>query len=168
MKKQEKTNVMRILDQKKINYNSYDYRGTNAVSGMEVATSLNEDPNKVFKTLVTVAKSKINYVFVVPVNKELDLKKAAKSVGEKSVEMIKSKELLPLTGYIHGGCSPIGMKKQFKTVIDKSATNFETFIFSGGKIGYQVEVTLDDLKKVIDYSLEDITTEELLSFQIIK
>ena len=159
IKKQEKTNVMRILDQKKINYNSYDYRGTNAVSGMEVATSLNEDPNKVFKTLVTVAKSKINYVFVVPVNKELDLKKAAKSVGEKSVEMIKSKELLPLTGYIHGGCSPIGMKKQFKTVIDKSATNFETFIFSGGKIGYQVEVTLDDLKKVIDYSLEDITTE---------
>ena len=159
MKKQEKTNVMRILDQKKINYNSYDYRGTNAVSGMEVATSLNEDPNKVFKTLVTVAKSKINYVFVVPVNKELDLKKAAKSVGEKSVDMIKSKELLPLTGYIHGGCSPIGMKKQFKTVIDKSATNCETFIFSGGKIGYQVEVTLDDLKKVIDYSLEDITTE---------
>ena len=159
MKKQEKTNVMRILDQKKINYNSYDYRGTNAVSGMEVATSLNEDPNKVFKTLVTVAQSKINYVFVVPVNKELDLKKAAKSVGEKSVEMIKSKELLPLTGYIHGGCSPICRKKQFKTVIDKSATNFETFIFSGGKIGYQVEVTLDDLKKIIDYSLEDITTE---------
>lgn len=159
MKKQEKTNVMRILDQKKINYNSYDYTETNAVSGMEVATSLNEDPNKVFKTLVTVAKSKINYVFVVPVNKELDLKKAAKAVGEKSVEMIKSKELLPLTGYIHGGCSPIGMKKLFKTVIDKSATNFETFIFSGGKIGYQVEVTLDDLKKVIDYSLEDITTD---------
>ncbi len=159
MKKQEKTNVMRILDQRKINYNSYDYTETNAVSGMEVATSLNEDPNKVFKTLVTVAKSKINYVFVVPVNKELDLKKAAKAVGEKSIEMIKSKELLPLTGYIHGGCSPIGMKKQFKTVIDKSATNFETFIFSGGKIGYQVEVTLDDLKKVINYSLEDITTD---------
>lgn len=159
MKKQEKTNVMRILDQKKINYNSYDYTETNAVSGMEVATSLNEDPNKVFKTLVTVAKSKINYVFVVPVNRELDLKKAAKAVGEKSVEMIKSKELLPLTGYIHGGCSPIGMKKLFKTVIDKSATNFETFIFSGGKIGYQVEVTLGDLKKVIDYSLEDITTD---------
>ena len=159
MKKQEKTNVMRILDQKKINYNSYDYTETNAVSGMEVATSLNEDPNKVFKTLVTVAKSKINYIFVVPVSKELDLKKAAKAVGEKSVEMIKSKELLPLTGYIHGGCSPIGMKKLFKTVIDKSATNFETFIFSGGKIGYQVEVTLDDLKKVINYSLEDITTD---------
>lgn len=159
MKKQEKTNVMRILDQKKINYNSYDYTGTNAVSGMEVAASLNENPNKVFKTLVTVAKSKINYVFVVPVNKELDLKKAAKAVGEKSIEMIKSKELLPLTGYIHGGCSPIGMKKQFKTVIDKSASNFETFIFSGGKIGYQVEVTLDNLKKVINYSLEDITTD---------
>ena len=157
--KVEKTNVMRILDQKKINYNSYDYRGTNAVSGMEVATSLNEDPNKVFKTLVTVAKSKINYVFVVPVNKELDLKKAAKSVGEKSVEMIKSKELLPLTGYIHGGCSPIGMKKQFKTVIDKSATNFETFIFSGGKIGYQVEVELNDLEKVINYKFSDIVKD---------
>ena len=156
MKKQEKTNVMRILDQKKINYNSYDYRGTNAVSGMEVATSLNEDPNKVFKTLVTVAKSKINYVFVVPVNKELDLKKAAKSVGEKSVEMIKSKELLPLTGYIHGGCSPIGMKKNFKTTIDDSAKNFDTIIFSAGKIGYQVEMSLDELSKVIRFQLSEI------------
>lgn len=159
MKKQEKTNVMRILDQKKINYNSYDYRGTNAVSGMEVATSLNEDPNKVFKTLVTVAKSKINYVFVVPVNKELDLKKAAKSVGEKSVEMIKSKELLPLTGYIHGGCSPIGMKKFFKTVIHETASKFDKILFSGGKIGYQVEVSLQDLSKVIKYDLADIVVE---------
>lgn len=159
MKKQEKTNVMRILDQKKINYNSYDYTGTNAVSGMEVATSLNEDPNKVFKTLVTVAKSKINYVFVVPVNKELDLKKAAKSVGEKSVEMIKSKELLPLTGYIHGGCSPIGMKKFFKTVIHETASKFDKILFSGGKIGYQVEVSLQDLSKVIKYDLADIVVE---------
>lgn len=159
MKKQEKTNVMRILDQKKINYNSYDYRGTNAVSGMEVATSLNEDPNKVFKTLVTVAKSKINYVFVVPVNKELDLKKAAKAVGEKSVEMIKSKELLPLTGYIHGGCSPIGMKKFFKTVIHEAASKFDKILFSGGKIGYQVEVSLQDLSKVIKYDLADIVVE---------
>ena len=131
MKKQEKTNVMRILDQKKINYNSYDYTETNAVSGMEVATSLNEDPNKVFKTLVTVAKSKINYVFVVPVNKELDLKKAAKAVGEKSIEMIKSKELLPLTGYIHGGCSPIGMKKQFKTAICLVALTISLLCLAG-------------------------------------
>ena len=159
MKKQEKTNVMRILDQKKINYNSYDYTETNAVSGMEVATSLNEDPNKVFKTLVTVAKSKINYVFVVPVNKELDLKKAAKAVGEKSIEMIKSKELLPLTGYIHGGCSPIGLKKPFLVTIDSSAKNFSSLIFSGGKIGYQVEVDLKDLAKVIHYQFAEVTKD---------
>lgn len=95
-------------------------------------------------------------MFLIPVNKELDLKKAANAVKEKSVEMIKSKELLPLTGYIHGGCSPIGMKKQFKTIIDISAKEFDTIIFSGGKIGYQVEVSLEDLQKVIDFILEDI------------
>ena len=114
--KVEKTNVMRILDQKKINYNTYSYIDTDAISGMEVAEVLGQNPNQVFKTLVTVSGKNINYVFVVPVNKELDLKKAAKVVGEKSIEMIKSKELLSLTGYIHGGCSPIGMKKMFKTV----------------------------------------------------
>ena len=132
--KVEKTNVMRILDQKKINYNTYSYVDTDAISGMEVAEVLGQNPNQVFKTLVTVSGKNINYVFVVPVNKELDLKKAAKVVGEKSIEMIKSKELLPLTGYIHGGCSPIGMKKMFRTVIDESCKNFETIIFSGGKI----------------------------------
>lgn len=151
----EKTNVMRILDQKKIKYNSYSYINTNAISGIEVANALNQDPNKVFKTLVTVGNSKKNYVFVVPVNKELDLKKAAKSVSEKNIEMVKSKDLLPLTGYIHGGCSPIGMKKLFKTIIDVSAK--DDIIFSAGKIGYQVEVNLDDLKKVIPFSLDDIT-----------
>ena len=139
---QDKTNVMRILDSKKIDYIPHYYNDSDNVAGMDVAIYLNENPDQVFKTLVTRAHSGIYYVFVVPVSKELDLKKAAKSVNEKSIEMIKQKELLPLTGYIHGGCSPIGMKKQFKTVIDKSATNFETFIFSGGKIGYQVEVTL--------------------------
>ena len=123
---------------------------------MEVAEALNEDPNMVFKTLVTVGKSGNHYVFLVPVNKELNLKKAAKSVGEKSVEMIKSKELLPLTGYIHGGCSPIGMKKFFRTVINVSASDFEKIIFSAGKIGYQVEVSLDDLKKIIKFDLFDI------------
>lgn len=153
----EKTNVMRILDQKKVNYNSYTYIETDAISGIEVATVLNQNPNQVFKTLVTVSSNKINYVFVVPVSKELNLKKAAKSVGEKSIEMIKSKDLLPLTGYIHGGCSPIGMKKQFKTVIDSSAKNFNTIIFSAGKIGYQVEVSLEELSKIIRYTLEDIT-----------
>lgn len=155
-KNTDKTNVMRILDQKKINYISHNYLNTGAISGQEVAEALGEDPDMVFKTLVTVGKSKANYVFVVPVNKELNLKKAAQSVGEKSIEMIKSKELLPLTGYIHGGCSPIGMKKQFVTTIDKSAAKQERIIFSGGKIGYQVEMTLEDLAKVIRFQLEDV------------
>lgn len=155
-KSTDKTNGMRILDQKKINYVSHNYLDTGAVSGQEVAEALGEDPDMVFKTLVTVGKSKANYVFVVPVNKELNLKKAAQSVGEKSIEMIKSKELLPLTGYIHGGCSPIGMKKQFVTTIDKSAVKQERIIFSGGKIGYQVEMTLEDLAKVIRFQLEDV------------
>lgn len=153
---EEKTNVMRILEQKKIKYNSYSYASTQAISGMEVATALNQDPNCVFKTLVTVGTSRNNYVFLVPVNKELNLKKAAKSVNEKKVEMIKSKELLPLTGYIHGGCSPIGMKKQFKTVINTTAQNFEKIIFSAGKIGYQVEMSLEKLQKVINFTLADI------------
>jgi len=117
---------------------------------------LNQNPDHVFKTLVTVGTSKSNYVFVVPVEKELDLKKAAAAVSEKSIAMIKSKDLLPLTGYIHGGCSPIGMKKQFKTVIDSSAAEFETIIFSGGKIGYQVELPLEELRKVISFELADI------------
>ena len=153
---EEKTNVMRILEQKKIKYNSYSYASTQAISGMEVATALNQDPNCVFKTLVTFGTSRNNYVFLVPVNKELNLKKAAKSVYEKKVEMIKSKELLPLTGYIHGGCSPIGMKKQFKTVINITAQNFEKIIFSAGKIGYQVEMSLENLQKVINFTLADI------------
>ncbi len=153
---EEKTNVTRILEQKKIKYNSYSYASTQAISGMEVATALNQDPNCVFKTLVTVGTSRNNYVFLVPVNKELNLKKAAKSVNEKKVEMIKSKELLPLTGYIHGGCSPIGMKKQFKTVINITAQNFEKIIFSAGKIGYQVEMSLENLQKVINFTLADI------------
>lgn len=145
--KDEKTNVMRILDQKKVKYNSYNYLKTGAISGMEVAKALDENPNLTFKTLVTVGKTNNHYVFLVPVNKELDLKKAAKAVNEKNIEMVKSKELLSLTGYIHGGCSPIGMKKGFKTVIDSSARNYDKIIFSGGKIGYQVETTLDELKK---------------------
>ena len=156
-KNNDKTNVMRVLDQKKIEYKSYNYLNTGAVSGMEVAEALGENPDMVFKTLVTVGKSKTNYVFVVPVDKELNLKKAAHSVGEKSIEMIKQKELLPLTGYVHGGCSPIGMKKQFVTTIDQSAEQFESIIFSAGKIGYQVEVSLEDLGKVIRFQLADIT-----------
>lgn len=156
MKRVEKTNVMRILDQKKINYKSHYYADTDAISGVEVAAVLNEDPNQVFKTLVTVGASKNYYVFLIPVHKELDLKKAAKAVGEKSIVMIKAKDLLPLTGYIHGGCSPIGMKKQFRTVIDASAKEFDTIFFSGGKIGYQVETSLEELKKVLRFEHEAI------------
>lgn len=154
---EEKTNVMRILDSKKIRYNSYSYVNTDAINGVDVATAIGANVNQVFKTLVTVGKTNNHYVFVVPVKKELDLKKAAKAVNEKSIEMLKQKDLLPLTGYIHGGCSPIGMKKFFKTTIDYSAEQFQTIIFSAGKIGYQVEVALDDLSKVINYKLSDIT-----------
>ena len=152
-----KTNVMRILDSFKVDYKHYSYADTDAISGIEVATVLNQNPAQVFKTLVTVSKSKKYYVFVIPVAKELDLKKAAKSVNEKSIEMLKLKDLLPTTGYIHGGCSPIGMKKFFPTVIDETAKNFDTIIFSGGKIGYQVELSLNDLSKIIKYSTADIT-----------
>lgn len=147
---------MRILDQNKIPYLSHFYYDTDAISGMDVAGVLNENPEQVFKTLVTVGSSKNHYVFLVPVNQNLSLKAAAAAVGEKSIEMIKSKELLGLTGYIHGGCSPIGMKKQFKTIIDSSAQQFETILFSGGKIGYQVEVALEALKTVLSFEFCDI------------
>ena len=156
MAKIEKTNVMRILDQKKIDYKFHSYIDSGVISGIDVANVLNQDPNQVFKTLVTIGSSKNFYVFLVPVCSELNLKKAAKAVSEKSIEMIKSKDLLPLTGYIHGGCSPIGMKKTFITTIDESAILFDTIIFSGGKIGYQVEISLDNLKQVIEYNLFDI------------
>mgnify|MGYP002517819933 CR=1 FL=1 len=145
-----------ILEQNKIAYESHTYDATQAISGMEVAMVLNENPEQVFKTLVTVGASKQNYVFVVPVCSELNLKKAAKAVGEKNIEMIKSKELLPLTGYIHGGCSPIGMKKLFTTVIDETAVLYDTIIFSGGKIGVQVELKTEDFKKIINIKFADI------------
>ena len=154
-----KTNVMRMLDKAKVNYKHYTYAETDAVSGIEVAAVLKQNPLQVFKTLVTAAKSGQHYVFLIPVEKELDLKKAAHAVNEKSVEMLKSKDLLPLTGYIHGGCSPIGMKKFFKTTIDSSAQNFDTIIFSAGKIGYQVEMSLDELKKIIKFELKELVCQ---------
>lgn len=158
MKNNDKnTIVYKILDKLKVPYIAHTYITSDAISGIDVANFLNQDPNKVFKTLVTVGKSGNYYVFLVPVNHELDLKKAAKVVMEKSIEMIKSKDLLPLTGYIHGGCSPIGMKKQFKTTIDSSCLRYDTIIFSGGKIGYQVEITLENLSKVIKFTTEDVT-----------
>lgn len=155
----EKTNVMRILDQKQIHYTEYTYKSTEALSGVEVACILNKDPDQVFKTLVTVGKSGEHYVFVIPVAQELDLKKAAKTVSEKNIEMVRSKELLPLTGYVHGGCSPIGMKKLFKTAIDETAILFDTILFSAGKIGFQVEVPVDQLNRVIQYTLADLTVD---------
>ncbi len=152
----EKTNVMRILEQKKVKYEAHSYVGTGAVSGAEVALALGENPEQVFKTLVTIGKTKKHYVFMVPVEQELDLKKAAQAVNEKSIEMIKAKELLPLTGYVHGGCSPIGMKKQFNTTIDASASQFDRIICSAGKIGYQVELPLSDLERLIPLQIKQI------------
>lgn len=148
---------MRVLDAAEITYKHYSYDAKEALSGTEVAACLKQNPAQVFKTLVTCGKSREHYVFLIPVAEELDLKKAAKACGEKSVEMVKSKELLPLTGYIHGGCSPVGMKKFFKTFIDSSASAFETIIFSGGKVGFQVEVSLADLAEVIEFSLAELT-----------
>ena len=156
----EKTNVMRILDQKKIKYNSYYYGDTGAISGVEVAEVLKQNFEQVFKTLVTVGHSKKYYVFMIPVDKELDLKKASIVVGEKSVSMLPSKELLNLTGYIHGGCSPIGMKKQFPVIIYISAQQFSTIIFSAGKIGYQVEVSVLDLEEKMHYFFASIVGEK--------
>lgn len=156
-KKEFKTNVMRIFEQKKAEYKSHSYADTDAISGKEVAEALGENPDRVFKTLVTQGASKAYFVFMIPVLKELDLKKAAKAVGEKSIAMIKAKDLLPLTGYVHGGCSPVGMKKQFKTTIHETAEGFDTIYFSAGKIGYQVQTSLEELSKIIPFELRDIT-----------
>lgn len=156
MAKDTKTNAMRKLDSMKIKYKEHYYTDSGAVSGVEVAEALGENPEQVFKTLVTEGKTGNHYVFLVPVAEELDLKKAAAVVGEKSVAMLKSKELLGLTGYIHGGCSPIGMKKFFRTIIHTTAQNYDTILCSGGKIGFQIELSLDDLAKVIKFELADI------------
>lgn len=155
-KKEEKTNVCRVLDQKKV---PYEFRrfDTEETNGVALAALLGQDPHRVFKTLVTVGKTKTHYVFVIPVCEELDLKKAAKAVGEKNIEMIPQKELLPLTGYIHGGCSPIGMKKFFGTVLHETAKEFDTIFFSAGKIGCQIEMKAADLEKVIVLKYEDLT-----------
>lgn len=156
MAKDNKTNAMRKLDSMKIDYKEHYYTDTDAISGLEVAQALGENPEQVFKTLVTTGKTGNHYVFLVPVAEELDLKKAASAVGEKSIVMLKSKDLLSLTGYIHGGCSPIGMKKFFRTTIHSSAQNFDTILFSGGKIGFQIELSLPSLEKVIKFELADL------------
>ena len=158
MKAADKTNVMRLLEQKKVAYQHYTYESEGAISGVEVAALLQQNPAQVFKTLVTTGRSGAHYVFVIPVGAGLDLKLAARAVGEKSLEMLKQKDLLPLTGYVHGGCSPIGMKKAFRTTIDATAQNFDSIIFSGGRIGLQVQVSLADLAKLVRFQLADITT----------
>ena len=138
---EEKTNVMRILDQKKVPYTPHHYAHPDgAVDGASVAALIDKDPEAVCKTLVTQGASKKYYVFVIPVLKELDLKAAAKAIGEKSIEMIRQAQLLSLTGYVHGGCSPVGMKKQFPTVLDESVEGLDTIVVSAGKIGAQVEL----------------------------
>lgn len=153
----EKTNVMRVLDAHKIKYEFFHYNPDPTLTGADIARILGEAPEEVFKTLVTTSKSGKNYVFMIPVERELDLKKAAAAVGEKSVEMLKSRDLLPLTGYVHGGCSPVGMKKNFKTFIDATAKNFPLITFSGGKVGAQVRTSLEDLCKVVNVRLADIS-----------
>ena len=155
-KNEQKTNVMRLLDQAKIPYEYHCYADTDAISGVEVADVLGKPRERVFKTLVTVAKSGAHYVFVIPCEMELQLKKAAAAVGEKAIEMLKSKELLPLTGYIHGGCSPVGMKKPFRTVMHETAQMHPTICVSAGKIGYQVEIAPDDLQKAVKFTYADI------------
>ena len=145
MKNNDKTNVMRVLDQKKISYTSHSYEPDASMSGEEIAALLGEDADRVFKTLVTQGKSGQYYVFVVPVKEELDLKKAAKAAGEKSVSMIKQKELLPLTGYVHGGCSPVGMKKKFPAFIHETARQYERMFVSAGRVGFQIELAPEDL-----------------------
>ena len=152
-----KTNPMRILDSKKIKYKVYDYSATPFTDGKEVADCLKEDYSICFKTIVTKGKSNQHYVFMLPVDKELDLKKCAKAVDEKNIELIHLKELFSLTGYVHGGCSPLGMKKEFKTVIDESILDKNVIIFSGGKIGYQIEISLLDLKDKFNFTFFNIT-----------
>ncbi len=156
MKKDDKTNVMRLLDSRKVSYESHTYEPDPTLTGAEIAGILGEDAAKVFKTLVTQGKSGAYYVFVVPVEAELDLKKAAKASGEKAVSMIKQKDLLPLTGYVHGGCSPVGMKKQFPTFIHETATSYDKVFVSAGKVGYQIELSPQDLINVAGCKSADV------------
>ena len=151
-----KTNALRMLDKIKAEYKCYHYTPDATLTGAQIAAILEQNPKQVFKTLVTIGKSRRYYVFMLPVERELDLKKAAAAAGEKALEMVKQKELLPLTGYVHGGCSPIGMKKVFPLIVHNSAAEFATLIFSAGRVGTQVETSLDNLRKIVPYKLFDI------------
>lgn len=155
--KEHKTNAIREMEAAGADFETHYFDCDEALSGVEVAATLGQDPDCVFKTLVTQAKSGQHYVFMVPVACELDLKKAAHAAGEKAIAMIKSRELLPLTGYIHGGCSPVGMKKPFPTIIDETAELYDRIMFSGGRIGCQIETSLSQLQLVVPVTCADIT-----------
>lgn len=155
-KSADTTNAVRHITAMKLEFSVLSFECPTALSATEISAMLSIPGEKVFKTLVTVGRSGEHYVFMVPAGNELDLKNAARAVGEKSIEMIKNRELLPLTGYIHGGCSPIGMKKQFVTVLDESAAGLDTIFFSGGKLGLQIEMSPSEFKKAVDYKLFDV------------
>ena len=158
--KEEKTNVMRTLEQKKIPYTAYTYPTEGgAMDGVSVANYLGVDPEEVFKTLVAKGASGQYYVFDIPVAESLDLKKAAKAVGEKSIAMLPQKELLPLTGYVHGGCSPVGMKKPFPTVFHETAEILDRMMVSAGKIGFQIQCRPEDLLALVGATTADVTVE---------
>ena len=159
--KDEKTNVMRILEQKNIPYTPHTYDPGAGLDGVSVARQLGQDRSCVFKTLVARGASGGLYVFDIPVGDSLDLKKAAKAVGEKSIAMLHQKELLPLTGYVHGGCSPVGMKKQYPTVFDETAEIIDTILVSAGKIGFQVELAPAALMELVGASAADLTVDGL-------
>lgn len=161
MEKEIKTNAMRLLEKSKLSFKIHTYESDGFMDGVSVAEKLGQSVEKTYKTLVTQGKSKNYFVFVIPVSEELDLKKAAKAVGEKSVEMIPVKDINQITGYIRGGCSPIGMKKQFKTVIDSSAQGFETILFSGGRLGSQIEMDPKGLAEVVRGSFDDLVVRTL-------
>ena len=157
--KEEKTNVMRTLEQKKIPYTAFSYDPNGPLDGVSVAASLGQDPAAVFKTLVTKGAGGAYYVFDIPVAENLDLKKAARAVGEKSIAMLPQKDLLPLTGYVHGGCSPVGMKKQFPVVFHETAILYDTICVSAGKVGAQVELAPQALLDLLGASAADVTVE---------
>ncbi len=159
MKNEEKTNVMRLLESRKIPYAAHSYDPDASLSGEEIARILGENPGRVFKTLVTCGKTGRYYVFVIPVPRELDLKKAAKAANEKSIAMIPQRELLPLTGYVHGGCSPVGMKKPFPTFLHASAEAEEHIFVSAGKVGFQIELSPADLHSLVPYRFADLVTD---------
>lgn len=153
-----KTNAMRLLDKADVSYDHIEYDPDDGLSGLEVAKSTGEDPYSVFKTLVTESNTGENYVFVIPSTSELDLKKAAKLTNSKKIDMLAQKKLLALTGYVHGGCSPLAMKKKLKTYIDNSAKDKPFIYVSGGKRGLQIKVNPDDLKNICEAEFEDVKT----------